>query len=191
VTFFGIATADNHVRTPIGETQDDHIPIYDFPNSFGFIIVAEGRPGTNNRPLATCGLMGSPGGCGSGRAAVQILADRQLGNGSAKVCDTTAPTIGGVPAVPALDFGPSQMVSDAINDLACRFDLHATSETACTLDDLGNNAFLFRNFGETQYCTPVVGSELSFAPGLTRLKVQIQDASGTVGNQKEIAVQVP
>src|SRR5262249_37056916 len=116
ITFFGIATADNHVRTPIGQTADGK-DIYDFPNDFGFIIVAEGRPGTNNRSLAQCGLMGSPGGCPSGRAAVQILADRPLGNGSPAVCDTTPPNIGGVPAVPSLDFGASQMVTDAINDL--------------------------------------------------------------------------
>jgi len=188
---FGLATADNHVRTPVGQTNDG-IPIFDYPNDFGFIIFVEGRPGTNNHGLVNCGLMGGAGVCGNGRAALQILASRPLGNGSPAVCDTTVPNIGGVPAPrPDLQFDDSQAVTDAINDLACRFDVHTTSETACTLDALGNNSFLFQNIGEGQYCTPVVGSEISFPPGLTLLKAQIQDSFGVVGNQVEIAIQVP
>ena len=191
VTYFGIATADNHIRTPSGQTEDGK-PIFDFPNDFGFIIVAQGRPGTNRQALDTCGLMGT-GGCGSGRAGVQILASRPLGNGSPAVCDTTPPTIGGVPAPrPDLQFDGSQAVTDAINDLACRFDLHPATETACTLDELGNNAFVAPATLDTrQYCTPVVGSELTFPSGITRLKLQIKDTSGTVGNQAEIAILVP
>jgi hypothetical protein len=196
ITFFGIATADNKVRTPSGQTGDG-VPIYDWPTKFGFRIVVEGRAGTSNRPLAQCGVMGT-GPCGDGRAAVQILADRPLGNGSPAVCDTTPPNVGGVPAVPALDFGASQMVTDAINDLGCRFDTHPTSQTACTLDELGNPAYVHDGTGgdpvksTLQYCSvPVVGSELAFPSGLTRLKAQVEDSAGNIGSQAQIAVQVP
>lgn len=198
INFFGIATADNRVLTPTGQT-DDGLPLYDFPNDFGFIIVAEGRPGTSGKALAACGLMNSvTGQCGNGRAAVQILFDHQLGNGSPKVCDVTPPDdIGGVPAVPSLTFDQSQMVIDAINDIACRFDSHPSTDVACTLNALGNYSFVhYTVVGDPtnttlQYCTPVVGSEISFQSGITRMKLQIQDTDGNVGNQAEIAVRVP
>ena len=196
VVYFGIADASNRVLTPIDQT-DDGVPIFSFPNDFGFIIVVEGRQGTSNRDLSKCGTVGV-GLCSDGRSAVQILADRKLGNGSAAVCDVAGlPHPGGVPAVPSLMFGSSQMVSDAINDLACRFDTHPTSDTACTFDALGNYSFVRTGVGDNvkttlQYCSaPVVGSELTFSQGLTRLKVQLEDVAGNVGNQVEIAVQVP
>ena len=43
-----------------------------------------------------------------------------------------------------------------------------------------------------QYCSaPVLGLELGLQPGLTRLKLQIRDNAGNVGNQAQIAIQVP
>ncbi len=183
------------MRTPTGQT-DDGIPIYDFPNPFGFIIVVEGRPGTSGRSLVACGVFEKPG-CQSGVASVQILANRPLGNGSPAVCDTTEPNIGGVPGVSSLTFDGSPAVNDAINDLACRFDSHETSATACTFDELGNFAYVRDRPGDPvkstlQYCNvPVVGSEIAFPSGLTRLKVQLVDSSGNIGNQAVIAIRVP
>jgi hypothetical protein len=201
VIYFGIATAFNVPLTSTEQT-DDGVPIYDLHNDFGFLIVVEARPGTDGRSPGVCGVVtGISGGeslqplCADGRAAVQILADRALGNGSPAVCDTEPPNIGGVPAVPSLLFDPTQMVSDAIDDLACRFDNHQPSMFACTLDDLGNPAFVNSKTTQ-QYCTaPVLGAELAFKSGITRLKVQVQDGTpstnGTVGNQVEIAVRAP
>ena len=194
ITYFGIASADNVVRTPTGETNEG-VPLYDWPTQAGFIIVAEGRPGTSNRPLATCGTMGAPP-CVD-RASIQLLSDRPLGDGSVAVCDTTPPDIGGVPAVPGLDFSPAQSTTNAINDLACRFDVHLTSETACTFDELGNFSFVRNRAGDpvrttTQFCSaPAVGQEISFKSGVTRLKVQLLDVAGNVGNSAELAVRVP
>lgn len=194
ITYFGIATADNHVRTPTGETPDG-VPIFTFPNPFGFIIVAEGRTGTSGRPLAVCGVGGGAP-CGDGRAAMEIIADRPLGNGSAAVCDIHPPNTGGVPAVPALDFGLPQ-ATDPINDLACRFEIHAPSTEACTLNEQGIPGWVRNDPGDPvkssmQYCSQLVlGGQYPFPSGLTRLKLQIQDASGNVGNQAQIAIQVP
>jgi hypothetical protein len=186
---FGIATADNHVRTPVGQT-DDGVPIYDFPNNSGFIIFVEGRPGTSSRPLSACGS----GGCAGG--ALQLIANRPLGNGSPAVCDTTPPFIGGVPAVPSLMFDSSQQVLDAINDLACRFESFnpptAQSPSGCTLDELGNFKFVASPRSTLQYCNiQVVGAEIAFPSGLTRLKVQLRDGAGNIGSQAQIAVSVP
>ncbi len=197
ITYFGIATADNRVLTPTGQT-DDGVPIFDFPNDFGFIIVGEGRPGTSRVALAACGLQNSLAGqCQNGRSAAQLIFGRALGNGSAAVCDTSPPNIGGVPAVASLTFDQSPMVTDAINDIGCRLDTHPTTEGACTLDELGNYSWVHYVLGDPtnttmQYCSaPVVGSELSFSSGITRVKLQIQDNAGNVGNQAEIAIRVP
>ncbi|MEO8601434.1 MAG: hypothetical protein ABI629_02550 [bacterium] len=196
MTYFGIASADNVVRTPSGET-DGGVPIYDWPNQFGFILVLEGRPGTNNRPLQNCGTMGAEGVLCAGRAAPQILADRPLGNGSAAVCDTAPPMLGGVPGVMSLDFD-GQTATDAINDLACRFDVHNSFDLACTFNDLGNFSFV-RYFGvgspnnsTVQYCSvPAIGQALALKSGQTHLKARISDAAGNVGNTVEIVVRVP
>jgi hypothetical protein len=131
------------------------------------------------------------------RAAVQVLADRPLGNGSSAVCDDAQPMIGGVPAVPSLDFAAGQMVTDAINDLACRFDVHVQSIQACTVDELGNFAYVRDRVGDPvrttlQYCTaPAVGQELAFKSGQTRLRVQALDVAGNSGSTAEIVVRVP
>lgn len=198
ILFFGIANADNVVRTPVGETEDGK-PIFDFPNNFGFIIVAEARAGTSGALPDTCGGMltedrGNTAQCGDGRAAIAILADRPLGNGSPAVCDMSPPNLGGVPAVPSLDFSNPQ-ATNAINDLACRFDLHPVSSRACTLDERGNFSWVRNTVNaadrtQMQYCSarPVLNAETAFPLGLTRLKLQIKDVAGNVGNQVEIAI---
>jgi hypothetical protein len=125
------------------------------------------------------------------RAGVQILANRPLGNGSPAVCDDMQPMIGGVPAVPSLEFGPSQMVSDAINDLAGRMDFHVSTGVACTFDELGNFSFVDPRAAR-QFCSaPAVGQELEFGSGQTRLRAQLMDDRGTTGNQVTIVVRVP
>jgi len=196
VTFFGLATADNHIRQPIGQT-DDGVPIYDWPNDFGFLIVVEGRPGTSNRPLADCGAMGQAqcGDIGLPLAAVQVISNRPLGNGSAAVCDVgPLPDfpIGGVPAVASFTYDNSPSTNNAILDFACRFDVHKTSDTACTFDALDNYSFVHQFPATKQYCSvPAVGGEIAFKSGMTRLKVRIEDAAGNMGNEAQIAVSVP
>jgi hypothetical protein len=189
ITFFGIAQADNVVRTPNG-TTDDGVPLYDWPTQAGFIVVVEGRPGTSNRQInLTCGIMGLPE-C-SGRAPVQIIADRALGNGSSAVCDTTPPNIGGVPAVPDLVFGSDQSTTNAINDFACRFDTHPQTTVACTFDELGNFSYVDSRT-TAQFCSvPALGQELALKPGITRFKAQLADVSGNIGSMSEIAIRVP
>ncbi len=206
VVYFGIATGDGHVMTPIGQTNDPTpIPIFTFPNEFGMQIVVEARRGTDGAFPDTCGVFApGPGGvdvltapCSDGRAAVQILTDRPLGNGHPDVCASTPGNPDGVPAVPSLTFDDSQMVDDAIVDLACRFQIHNSGDVACTLDDMNNFAFVRGRDGDLvktdrQYCAvPVVSSDIAFQHGITRLKVQVEDAAHNTGNQVEIAVQVP
>jgi hypothetical protein len=194
VLYFGIATADNRVLPSTGMLPDG-TPIFDFPNNFGFIIVVEARSGTSRAQPAKCGIIGSDGSlgpqCPSGRSAVELLFSRPLGNGSPAVCDEAPPNPGGVPAVPSLTFDTTQMVTDAINDIGCRMDSHATSATACTFDALGNFSYV-NSLTTLQYCSsPVVGNEVAFPSGITMVKVQVQDTASNVGNQVEIAIRVP
>jgi hypothetical protein len=192
---------------PDQTTDPTPIPIFNFPNEFGFQIVVEARKGTDGQFPASCGVFAPAGGntdvlnppcAADGRAAVQILADRPLGNGSTEVCDISPPNdIGGVPAVQSLIFDGSQTVTDTIDDFACRFELHPSTDVACTLNDMNNFSFISNpvdfDYREVrQYCTfPVVGKEIAFQHGITRLKVQVEDNAGNVGNQVEIAVRVP
>jgi hypothetical protein len=188
-----LATADNHVVEPVDATPDG-IPIYARPNSFGFIIVVEARPGSSGRPIDSGGVMTEEGGI-IGFAdfpGLQILANRPLGNGSAIVCDIGPPpaAIGGVPAVNPVDFTQS----DALADFACRFVVHTAGTDSCTLNDLGNFAFASTEVTSQtrQFCSvPAVGREIMFPTGETELTVRIRDTGGNAGPPASIIVRVP
>jgi hypothetical protein len=180
---------------PLPDPTVDGVPIYAVPNNFGFIIVVEGRPGSSGKALSTFGTVDNQA-SGSSRADLQVLADRSLGNGSTAVCDVgPAPDpLGGVPGADPIDFGSSQTVTNAINDFACRFDVHNTSVTACTLDDLGNWAFASKEVvvQTRQFCTaPAIGREMAFPSGDTLLVVQLLDTAGNLGDQARLVLRVP
>jgi hypothetical protein len=182
------------VVEPTGTTAGG-IPIYDRLTKFGFIVFVEGRPGASGQALSTFGTMDNEA-SGSDRAHLQIQADRALGNGSALVCDRgpLPDPIGGVPGVNPPDFGPSQAVTDLINDFACRFDFHPNSSQACTLDKLGNFAFASEEVvtQTRQYCTaPALGKELALLSGETLLSVQLVDAGGNIGDLAQLIIRVP
>jgi hypothetical protein len=193
VTFFGVASADNHIQQP--NTVENGIPVYIRPLPFGFLLVIEGRRGTSGFPVSNCGVRDGQGRlivCGNQpRTGVQVQASRPLGNGSAAVCDLTPPNIGGVPAVNPPDFGPSDTITNILNDFACRFDDHPNVESACTFNELGNFAFQ-RATTERQFCSaPSIGTELELLSGSTLFTVQISDTAGNVGNRMQLIVRVP
>jgi hypothetical protein len=192
VTFFGVATADNRVVDP--DTFAGGVPVYIRPQPFGFLLILEGRRGTSNRPISNCGVRNQQGGlivCGQSRAGVQVQANRPLGNASAVVCDLSPPNIGGVPGVNPPDFGPSQMITDILNDMACRWEDHPNEENSCTFDELGNFAFQ-RDATERQFCSaPSIGTELELPRGDTLFTAQIADMDGNVGNQMRLIVRIP
>jgi hypothetical protein len=121
ITFFGLATADGHVLQP-ATTDAQGNPVYAIPYGSQFFIVVEAKAGTSRLPPGTI-LSNSDLSDPSARPDLQIIADRDLGNGSTLVCDAgPAPRIGGVPGInpPTFDI-TSQKVADALNDFACRF----------------------------------------------------------------------
>jgi hypothetical protein len=150
-----------------------------------FLLVVEGArgpsnldPGSNTMPT------------GSDRGDLQVLVSQAIGNGSPQVCDRgPAPTpFGGVPGTNPTDFAPGQTVTNAIQDMACRFSIQETSQVACTRDRQGDFGYLGTG-SRKQYCYQVpVTAE--FQSGDTVVAIQLRDANLNVGPKKEIVIRV-
>ena len=96
---------------------------------------------------------------------------------------------GGVPATSMFD--GSQAVTDHINDMACRFDIHDGPGEACTINEHDNFDFVSRR-STKQFCTaPAVGIELTFQVGDTFVTAQAADTAGVVGNQMKLIIRRP
>jgi hypothetical protein len=188
ITFFGLTSASNHLLTPSKDPQGN--PVYSPPaGGAQFFIVVEAKPGSSG---ASPGVK-QVGADAASRPDLQILANRDLGNGSAAVCDV-GPTpdfpIGGVPGFNPPNFDdPSQSVTDALNDFGCRFDNNTF--LPCTLN--ANDIYAFVAPGTTtQFCTrTVVGHEMQFPSGDTLLTVRWRDTSGNIGLPARLVVHVP
>jgi len=153
----------------------------------GFILFVEGRPGASGLPVAT-NLLSSVRDRPEGRPDLQIQASRALGDGSGAVCDRAFPNDGGVPAVEPPSFAVEQAISDAMNDLSCRFRMFLEPNFACTQDNNGN--FRFASLGSsTQFCT-LVNEAIPFPAGDTVLRVRLRDTAGNAGPVAEIVVRV-
>lgn len=153
----------------------------------GFILFVEGRPGVSGLPVAT-NLLSTVRNAPIGRPDLQILVDRALGDGSPAVCDRSHPAVGGVPAIdpPVLDL--TQPISDAMNDLACRFRVFAEPDFACTQDRNGN--FQFSSVASTvQFCS-LINDGFPFPAGDTIVTLRLRDTAGFLGPATQIVVRI-
>jgi len=203
ITFFGLASADNHVF-PISDVDDLGRPVYAPPSGqgAGFFIVIESKKGTGAAPGTD--LSNSSANDPTARPDVQIEASQNLGNGSAAVCDVAVagPTPmpgGGVPAIDPPNFDSTcqttppaqcQMVADALNDLACRLENDSTAP--CTKDANDNDNFV-NSSTSTQVCTTgTVSTGWGFLSGPTVLTARWRESNGTnIGFPQSIVVRVP
>lgn len=150
-----------------------------------FLLVLEGMRGSANRPVGTNLFPADP----AQRPQPQILSAKPLGNGSTEVCDTgPAPQGGGVPGISPPDFRVGQDVTDALRDLMCRFSVHSSSSTACTLNRFGDFGFVGSGT-QTQFCFQVPQT-VEFPAGDTVLAAQLTDTAGNLGPRKEIVIRV-
>ena len=201
VRFFGAVNQDgcpyccefNCQRIPTPAPEFDAQGRQVFRRSTGeFMLVAEAGPGTSRRQPGSEGVFSGGGIMGisdpSGRPSVQVLPDRNLGDGTLKVDCRTNP-LGGVKAFPGrLTFPPDNDVTIGLIDMACRFELETTSTSACTRDRFGNYAFM--SAGTTrQYCFQVP-RVARFAIGDTVLALQFRDEGGNLGPRREIVIRV-
>lgn len=194
ITYFGVVTAYNVALDP-DTTDAQGNPVYTRNVGIGFYIVVEAMPGTSGALPGPAVFESNP----TMRPDLQIVPDRDLGNGSTLVCDSVGgpgvtPTVppGGVPGVNSSTADP-QTLTNVMNDFGCRFDTNQSAGNACTIQPSGN--YGFAGVGSTiQYCTRfTIGAELQFHPGDTLLTVQVRDTASppNLGNPASIVVRVP
>lgn len=188
ITAFGVARADGRVIDTIGPQNDGYLTYVRPPS--GFHIFLEAKPGISRRPVGSVTFRSNPGDPNV-LPDFQILVSRVLGNGSSTVCDIGPAIIGGVPAVVPPSFGGSQMASNAINDLSCRFDARGTAPLACTRDPFMQVYDFHHPDSTIQFCTTAgVGTEFKFPLGDTILTARVLDILGQPGPPMSIVIRV-
>ncbi len=181
ITFLGIASADGRVTTPLGVLADG-ASVFFRNSGLGFNLVIEARPGAGGVAVGTS-TFDSASGDPSRRPDLQIQVDRPLGAGSREVCDEF-----GVAAIDPPDFSLTQRVSNALNDLACRFAVATTPHTTCTQDGFGQSNFV-TSASRVQFCLRVDGL-LAFRSGDTRVSVRVRDQLGTISPMQQMVLRV-
>jgi hypothetical protein len=170
------------------DENEDGVPIFLRNAGGGFLIVVEARAGSSFAPPGTQSVSAG------GRPDLQMQVDRSIGNGSPDVCDTSTMDPnnppGGVPGIspPSVDPG-SQMITDAMNDLGCRFTFN-NSLSPCTQTASGLS---FANSRTTaQFCSIAVvdfGFE-RFPLGDTLITMRWRDQGGNFSEVRRIIVRV-
>jgi hypothetical protein len=161
-------------------------------NSGSLLLVAEAGLGPSNRHAGSEGVYSSGSvqaiTNASGRPSVLAAANGNLGNGSPQVDCRTIP-LGGVPGRAGwLNFPAGADVTTALIDMACRFELSASSAVACTRDRFGN--FDFLGSGTTRQFCFQVPQIAAFPLGDTIVALEFLDTSGNPGPRKEIVIRV-
>jgi hypothetical protein len=186
ITAFGVADPSGTFNEPTGKDDQDRT-VFSRQSGSGFIIYIEGRPGPSRLAVGTQ-LLDSRPNEPARQPDLQMESSAALGNGSVAVCDDSFPAPGGVPAIDPWDFAPSQPVSDALNDLSCRFRAFRDTDFACTQDSSGN--LIFGNSGSTlQFCT-LVDDALTFPNAPTVLTARLRDTAGNAGPPAQIVVRI-
>ena len=190
VTFFGLTRSDDTLIASIGSTPAG-VPIY--PRSVGvaFSLVVEAMPGTSGFAVGASAYVPGSGSFPD----LQIEVSRQLGNGSAAVCDSTGATAGGVPAIDPPNFTAAQSTINAVNDLACRFvdgsgkpGPRRNPDDSCVMFISGESGWVNQNT-TTQFCGFVTGV-MEFPPGDTLVTVRLRDEGGNPGPIAQLVVRV-
>jgi hypothetical protein len=187
VTFFGAARADGNLVEP-KSVDKKGVPTYLSSQGSGFLLVVEAKPGANGlepgrRVFAY--VADDP----KERPDLEIESNRDLGNGSLAVCDRRKPDFGGVPAIKPPSFAETQKISNALNDLACRFEIFTESDSSCTLTKNGDYSFINKDT-TLQFCM-MVARAWNFPVGKTLLSVRLRDSQGNPGPVKQMQILRP
>jgi hypothetical protein len=187
VSYFGAARADG---MPVDPTSVDKngVPTYTTAAGSGFILVVEAKPGEGNHEVGRrlyAHVEDDP----TVRGDLEIISNRDLGDGSKAVCDRERPTIGGIPAVNPPSFELTQPISDAINDFACRFETFTESDFSCTMDKREVYSFVDQET-TTQFCL-IIARAYGFPEGTTEVSVRVRDIRGNPGPVKKLRITRP
>ncbi len=187
ITFLGITRADGKNIDPVGYDEQGR-PIYESYVGSGFQLVVEGKPGKSGDDVGRRLFAHSPTNP-TLRPDLEIQVNRPLGDGSPEVCDRNRPHIGGVPGIDPPSFAQTQKIADALNDLSCRFELFAESQSACTLNRYED--WEFKNPETTvQFCM-MVARAWSFPVGKTLVSARLRDRTGNPGPIRQIWISRP
>ena len=195
ITTFGVANAANEPQAPIGDDEMGR-PVFLQPFGQGFSLVIEARVGANRH---NPGVYPAPYYAGETLhdPDMQMIVSRPLGDGSAVICDTMPPDVGGVPATDPFTFGTAPGVLDAVHDLGCRFIDGAgqlvarqSSIEACTRSDEGFGFGFVDRGSRIQFCGPIAAA-WRLPQGDTVFAARIKDANlEEFGAPREIVVRV-
>ncbi len=199
VTFFGLVNADGcaacavpnclcfgtPTRTPEVDAQGRQVFEANFGS--GFLVVAEGKPGRSGLPVGT--FLPPPIPNSPFRPDLQVVVDHDLGDGDATICGDDD---SGVPGINPLSFEDRADITDAMIDLACRFEPLLPS-MPCTLNRSGSPSVVTPGGlppGSHQFCL-IVSTSVAFPVGTeTTAAVRLVDTDGNVGAAREIVVRV-
>ena len=171
----------------------DGIPIYTPGLGWSFSLVVEGKPGASWKPVGGDVYNYSPDDP-TMRPDLQVEVNQSLGNGSTVVCDNAFPAMGGIPEIKPPDFSVTQPISDALNDLGCRF-LDGSgnpggrgSVDACTLFSDGTFHFA-DSHSVLQFCAQIA-KPFRFLVGDTVVSVRLRDTAGNTGPLAQMIIHV-
>jgi hypothetical protein len=186
-TFLGVANAAGTVLQPVA--VENGIAVYQPPVGPPFWLFAEFDRSTMPSSIGEQGTKGQEV-MGATLPDLEVRVGMAIGTGaglgSAQVCDDGVPTgeaIGGVPV--SVDFSNTP----ALQDFACRFDVRDTSDTACTMNSLGNFDFAAPTT-EKQFCA-LIDDSLMFQSGDTDVEARAADNSGVFGPSGHIIIRRP
>ena len=187
ISYLGAARADG---LPVQPTSVDSngVPTFTAAAGSGFIIVVEAKAGLAGHEVGRR-VFAYQADDPTVRPDLEIISSRDLGDGSKAVCDRMKPNLGGVPAVNPPKFTETQAISNAINDLTCRFETFGESESSCTVTATGDFSFVKKE--STQQFCMIVARAWSFPVGDTVLTVRVRDVKGNPGPSKQLRIRHP
>ena len=192
IVFFGVTLSDDSPQDP-AEMKTGEPPVYALPFGSGFSLVVEASSDSCSCS-PDCECLGSRTFDAPQAPDLQIQTTRELGNGSAAVCDASIENLGGVPAVDPPRFDDSPEVVDVLNDLGCRFldgDGLRTSRDcseACIQFDSGEYGCRSPD-ARAQFCGFMTAAT-AFPPGDTLVSARVRDIDGNAGPIYQLVIRV-
>jgi len=181
-----------HIPTPTPALDDMGRRIFSVNSGSQFVLVIEALPGLSLANPAKSLTPVPP----SNRSDLQIESNRSLGdNPTTAVCDKGPASQGGggIPGIDPPSFDEnSQVITDTLNDFACRFQVF-TASAPCTKVDATQDAMLLTPgapISTIQYCD-LVSTVAAFPPGDSIVTVRARDENGNTGPSKQIVIRVP
>jgi hypothetical protein len=189
VGFMGVLRADETLLESTGVDAAGR-PVYVRANPSGFVLAIDAKPGINGADVGFNAFRQDS----SARPDLQVEVSRAIGNGSTKVCDDVQGDFGGVPGINPPSYADTQAITDALNDLACRFN-DGTGTPGGRFED---SACVQYPDGEFRFVDPEATVEfcgfisvpLQFPAGDTIVSARVLDVNGVPGPPSQIVIRI-